>query len=45
MNDLISGRYDTFFDDPQWPALLPSDEPLRGWLAGRIAALGLATGR
>jgi hypothetical protein len=45
MNDLISGRYDTFFDDSQWPASFASDEPLRHWLADRLATYGLATGQ
>jgi hypothetical protein len=37
MNDLISGRYDTFFRDPAWPDLLPSANPIRDWLAGQLA--------
>ncbi|MGD8856676.1 MAG: hypothetical protein PVG33_10130 [Chloroflexota bacterium] len=45
MNDLISGRYDTFFDDPEWPALFPSDEPLQGWLARRLTHYNLAAGQ
>jgi hypothetical protein len=32
MNQLISGRYDMFFEDQDWPDLFPSDEPLRSWL-------------
>jgi hypothetical protein len=42
MSDLISGRYDTLFDDPNWPASFPGDEPLRQWLAGRLETYGLA---
>ena len=44
MNDLISGRYDTFFHDKAWPALFPSEEPLRGWLARQVIAYGLVKG-
>jgi hypothetical protein len=44
MNELISGRYEKFFDDPDWPASFPADEPLLSWLAGRLAANGLAPG-
>ena len=41
MNDLISGRYDTFFGDPEWPMLFPSDEPLRSWLVHQLVIHGL----
>lgn len=44
MNDLISGRYDTFFQDSDWPGLFPSDEPLRSWLAQQVVAHGLVEG-
>jgi hypothetical protein len=44
MNELISGRYDTFFQDPDWPQSFPSDEPLRGWLARQVVEHGLIEG-
>lgn len=42
MNDLISGRYDTFFEDPEWPCLFPSEEPLSGWLSRQLTTYELA---
>lgn len=33
MNQLITGRYETFFQDPRWPQRFPAREPLQSWLA------------
>lgn len=38
LNDVITCRYDTFFDDPAWESAIPIDEPLKSWLTGRLAA-------
>ena len=32
INDLITCRYDTFFQDPSWETVLTIDEPLKSWL-------------
>ncbi|MEZ4643534.1 MAG: hypothetical protein R3E31_12525 [Chloroflexota bacterium] len=36
MNELISGRYDTFFDDANWAKGFPMQEPLASWLRQNI---------
>jgi hypothetical protein len=41
MNDLISGRYDTFFDEPGWADRFTGNEPLRGWLARQLTTYDL----
>ncbi len=38
MNDLISCRYEAFFDDPGWSEALEVEEPLKGWLLEQFAA-------
>jgi hypothetical protein len=32
MNELITCRYDVFFQDPQWRQVIPIQKPLAGWL-------------
>jgi len=44
MNQLISGRYDMFFEDQDWPHLFSSDEPLRSWLELQARYYGVAGG-
>lgn len=44
MNELISGRYDTFFKQPAWSDVFPSDQPLRDWLDQMATAYGLLQG-
>jgi hypothetical protein len=39
LSDLVTARYDTLFDDPGWSAILPNDEPRRGWLAAHVPLL------
>ena len=39
MNDLISCRTDTLFQDPAWDADVVIDEPLKGWLNDQRAGL------
>jgi len=36
LNDLVSLRYEEIFAGPDWPAVLPVDEPLLGWLKARV---------
>ena len=36
INELVSCRYDTFFENVDWRKKLPVDEPLRHWLNERI---------
>jgi len=42
INDLISFRYETIFDDPDWGTAYPVREPLKSWLAERVSRM--ATG-
>jgi hypothetical protein len=44
MNELISGRYDTFFNQTAWPDSFPSDQPLRDWLVQMATGYGLLQG-
>ena len=32
MNELITGRYDVFFEDANWREVFPAQEPLKSWL-------------
>jgi hypothetical protein len=36
MNELITCRYDVFFQDPNWRQILPIKEPLKGWLTKQL---------
>jgi hypothetical protein len=36
MNDLVSCRFDTFFEDQSWMEKLAVEEPLRSWLLDQI---------
>ena len=36
INELVSCRYDTFFQDEDWREKLPADDPLLGWILERI---------
>jgi hypothetical protein len=36
LNDLITGRYDTLFQDPGWQEAIPIREPLKSWLGGYV---------
>lgn len=38
LNDLITCRYEQFFDDTQWPDQITVDEPLKGWLEEYLPA-------
>jgi len=36
MNELITCRYDVFFEDPNWREVFPVKEPLKSWLGERL---------
>lgn len=36
MDDLVSFRYETIFDDPDWGTAYPVKEPLKSWLSERV---------
>jgi hypothetical protein len=37
MNELITCRYDVFFEDPGWRRAFPVKEPLKGWLDEQLS--------
>ncbi len=40
VNELITGRYDVFFDDPDWGKAFPAREPLKSWLDEQLDPSG-----
>lgn len=40
MNELVTCRYDIFFQDPNWRQVFPVKEPLKGWLVERLSTRG-----
>ena len=37
MNELISARHDTFFNEEDWREIFPREEPLKSWLEEQLA--------
>jgi hypothetical protein len=40
MNELITCRYDVFFEDPNWREIFPVKEPLKSWLTEQLRITG-----
>lgn len=39
MNDLVTARHDTFFNDPDWREIIPTADPLTNWLETHVPLL------